>query len=275
MLDANAIQELSKAQAIDAANTATLATLDSKLPVVIPSDFQAVDLEQFMPLRRRARGAMATSDMDSFATYVKAHAEPGVSVFVSTDTMAANAVLNFGVPLAPGHADNRASFTVKRTAAFDALMAIANGTAQKQATIAEFLEDWAPFVACFSETDAMTLPRGIAAVRKVTIESMRTTESAERQLGATLSALEKVQASSGPDPLPTTIYFKCFPYLGLADRQFVMRLSVITNGDKPSLVLRIVKLEQHKEEMAEELAGLVRDKLGDTAPVFLGSYKAA
>jgi uncharacterized protein YfdQ (DUF2303 family) len=53
-----------------------------------------------------------------------------------------------------------------------------------------------------------------------------------------------------------------------------MRLSVLTT-DKPSLQLRIINQEKHDEEMAEELANLVRGLLGDVAPVHIGSYTPA
>ena len=44
-------------------------------------------------------------------------------------------------------------------------------------------------------------------------------------------------------------------------------------GDKPALVLRVVKREQHDEEMAQELAQLVRVALdGSGVPVLVGSY---
>ena len=48
-------------------------------------------------------------------------------------------------------------------------------------------------------------------------------------------------------------------------------------GDKPSIVLRIVKKEEHDEEMAQELAIKVRQAIagdGDEIAVVIGSYTA-
>ncbi len=77
------------------------------------------------------------------------------------------------------------------------------------------------------------------------------------------------------DPLPTTIYFECAPFAGLQSRTFVMRLGILTGGDKPAITLRIVKPEKHLEEMAEELKGLIDLRFsGAGIPVIVGTYEA-
>jgi uncharacterized protein YfdQ (DUF2303 family) len=53
---------------------------------------------------------------------------------------------------------------------------------------------------------------------------------------------------------------------------FVLRLGVRTGGDKPTITLRVQNLEQHEEEMANELADLVRSTV-KTTPVLLGTYQ--
>ena len=50
--------------------------------------------------------------------------------------------------------------------------------------------------------------------------------------------------------IPATILFTCNPYHGLDDREFVVRVSILTGGDKPKISLRIVKLEANEEDMA-------------------------
>ncbi len=115
------------------------------------------------------------------------------------------------------------------------------------------------------------MPKAIAAIRKLSIESMRKLESSEQSLSASKSAFESVQATSA-EPIPTTIYFDCEPYYGLESRQFVLRLGVLTGGDKPAINLRVVKQELHDEEMANEFADLARDALGSALPVLIGAY---
>ena len=268
MFDKEAIEQIQLAQAITAADEAARAYRDA---LALPQSFQLHDMESYQRMRRRARGLMETRTVGSFAAYVKAHKEAGASVFISQDHMLAYAYLNLGTPQSPGHADNKAKLSPERTAPYMALRAIANGSGQKQAAVAEFLEDWTDLIRCFNDEGQVTNPKAIAAIRKLSIESMRKTESSEQQLSASRSAFESVQATS-VDPLPTTIYFQCNPYAEMLSRQFVLRLGVLTGNDRPAITLRIVKLEQHAEEMANELAHLIETAFGDDGVnVMLGS----
>ncbi len=53
-----------------------------------------------------------------------------------------------------------------------------------------------------------------------------------------------------------------------------LRLGVQTGAQKPALVLRIAAKEKHDEAMAEELAGLVTEAVGDGTPCLIGVYAA-
>ncbi|MBS3998128.1 MAG: DUF2303 family protein [Hydrogenophaga sp.] len=280
MIDKDAITQLQQGAAIAQAMAATTAAAQDQTKLLsLPSDFKHKDLESFMPTRRRARGKMTTTVAADFAKYVASHCELGCHVFIDQQDMSARAVLNLGTPTEPGHADNVAVLATKMTAAYQALLSVANGQGQKQATVAEFLEDWAGNVQCFHDGGELTLPKAVAAVRKITIEALRKMETAEGQLSASRSAFESVTASSGADPLPTTIYFACEPYAGLSPRTFVLRLSILTGNDKPALCLRIVKHQEHVEEMAADLAKVVdgamqAHKETGVIPVLIGTYEA-
>ena len=275
MFDKDAIIALQEHASINAAAIAMSNADNSDHMVALPSDYKVHDFEQHLPNRRRARGTMTTSALLAFADYAKTHGENGTTVFVDPENMRAVAVLNLGSTSIPGHADNTAKLTLQRTAAYTALINHANGQGHKQATIAEFLEDWAANVHCFTDAGEVPTPRAIAAVRKITIEAMRKQESTEQQLGSSRSAFESVQATS-TEPLPNTIYFKCQPYADLSERLFVLRLGVLTGNDKPAINLRIVKQETHQESMALELASLIEAQFDDgNVPVLLGTYSKA
>lgn len=270
MFTQEAIQELSKAQAIAAAHDAIADTTDNI--VALPSEFQVHDLEKYQQTRRRARGTMATSNVPDFAAYVEKHKEPGAIVFIQQDKMTAIAVLNLGTPDAPGHTDNRAELAPKKTAAYTALKTTANGVACTQQKIAEFLEDWPVQIKCFNDVGEISPPKAIAAIRKITIENLKKLESSEAQLSASKSAFESVTATS-TEPLPTTIYFKTVPFHGLQAREFVLRLGILSGSDKPAVNLRIINQEQHEEDMAVELSELVKAAITDL-PVLIGEYAA-
>lgn len=276
MFDKDAIKELAMAQAITAGSDASAAHLakDQIPPIALPQDFNLHDLERYAPTRRRARGTVSTSVAADFAQYADAHKEHGSTVFVDADAMTATAVLNLGDPEIPGHADNEVVLKLRQTAPFIALLTIANGRGFKQSDVAEFIEDWASHISCFN-TDGGSIDtrQAIAAVRRITIESLRKVESDEQQLSATRSALESVKATAS-EPIPAAIVFRCEPYQGLSLRPFAMRLGILTGDKVPLLVLRIQKMEDHKEQMAKELVALVADAIKDSMPVHIGTYVA-
>jgi uncharacterized protein YfdQ (DUF2303 family) len=272
----DAIQELAQAQAITSANealTGPAGAFDSPRQdmrvATLPQHFTLHDLEKFFPGRRRPRGAMTTSTVADFAGYVQQNAREGTAVFIDQQAMRAEAVLNLGTAAAPGHADDVAQLKPRQTAAFAALLAHANGQGMAQRIAAEFLEDWMHAIECMKDAAKVTTPLAIEAVRSITIDAQRKGTNTEQSLGVQRSTFESVQAGS-EKPLPTHIYFTAVPYHGLAERQFVLRLGVLT-GDKPAVVLRIVNKELHEEQMAAELAAQVRQALPNTV-VLLGTY---
>jgi len=240
----------------------------------LPNDTKVLDLEQFKPLRNRFRGKFATSSVEDFVNYTVTKADLGAECFVYPDDMTATAVLNLGSINAPGHADSLAKMRLKTTAAFDALNKI-DGASRTQQQLAEWLEDWRDSVqGLTSDEQSLTASKVIAAIRRITIKACSTSDHTEGQLSATRSSLEQVEASSNSEPLPSFILFKCTPYQGLAERTFVLRMSLRADEDKPLLSLRIIRPEQHEEEMAEEFAGLLQEKFGATLPVTIGAFSA-
>lgn len=268
MLDNNAIQALQDAAGIDQAARA-VAQVTDPTTVALPDHFKLHDLEPYMVLRRRARGAMSTNNIDDFLAYAKEHAETGAAVFVNATDMNAVAVLNLGTPELPGHADNRASCKLRSTAAFDALKAHTGGRSLSQRQAAEFLEDWDSYVVCLNEAGMIANKQAVSAIREITIEALAKVDSSEHSLSSSKSAFESVKASA-KSPLPTQIRFICAPYTGIKERIFIARLGVMTGEKAPSITLRIINFETHIEEMAAEFASLIRDQ--STLPVFVGEY---
>lgn len=270
MINKEAIQALQEGESIRAASAAVE---KANNVVALPSDFKLHDVEHLNEFRRRARGTMNTRFIAPFSAYIKTHLENGATVFIDPEESTATAVLNLGNSFNPGHADNLAKLQLKRTASYAAMCNITSGP-RSQADIAEFLEDW-PQVQCFNEEIEIKRTLAIAAVRKITIDSTRKLETSEQQLGATRSAFESVQASSGQDPFPTLLYFRCKPYSDLSERLFVLRLSVLTSDTKPKIVLRVQAADTHAEEMAEELASLVTAAFpeSDGLNVLVGRYQ--
>lgn len=277
MFNKESIEALQEGTSIVEMAAAVHAAFNDHGIVTVPDKYTLKDLEKFMPARRRQRGTMNTNSIPDFAGYTQKHKEAGCTVFVNPDNMAARAVLNLGTQDHPGHCDNTAVVTLEKTAAFLALL---SHTAQhvnlKQSQMAEFLEDWSDEITCYNnegeENAYIPMHKAIAAVRKLTIESMQKLESEAKQLSASKSTFESVAATS-TETIPTILHFATVPYHGLDARTFDVRLGINTGGPVPTIGLRIIKMEEHDEQMAFEFAQLVRNALTDEAlPVLIGSY---
>lgn len=275
MIDKDAIKALTEAESISAASTAVeIGLVQNNGALALPEDFKLHDLEPYLPSRRRMRGSMTTTTANDFGAYVKKNAEAGAMVFVDKNNMHAVAVLNLGTTDAPGHCDNKATFKAERTAAYHALLSFVGANARKQVEVAEFFEDWADLLAFRNDSGEVPLAKAIGAVRNLTIEASKKLNATEGNLSATRSTFESVQATS-EDPIPTYVTFTTEPYFGLQSRAFVLRVSILTTGEKPLLSLRIIKQEQHDEEMAQELAELVRGVVDEGFPVAIGTFSAS
>lgn len=283
MLDKSAIQELSKSEHINAANTnlrnATLASLPLGA-LALPKEFDIHNLEKYEANRYRFRGTFQTSSPDNFALYVKNKAAENCSCFISTEEMNAATIFNIGNTEAPGHCDDRALLSLEMTAPYEALLAIITKRLP-QKDIAEFIEDWRAHITASSEEDqdcnktSINIVKALHAIRKITIEAKSSTESETRNFGASNTSMESIDVKSADMP-PAYLHFTCEPYLGLPARTFDLRLSVITDRS-PALVLRIVRHESHKEEMAEEFEAIINTKLGEVEPkvnVLIGKFSS-
>jgi len=280
MFDAQAIEKLTQSEAITAANNSVIDSPARDKAVALPDGFKLHNLEDFSDFRYRARGVFTTASILDLAGYVKAHGEAGATIFVDAETMTAKAVLNLGTISLPGHADNLAKLALPKTAALQALLKV-HDRPLGQAQTAEWMEDWADHLSAFGpheddddkQAAPITLRKAIGAIRRITVDAMRKLESEEQSLSAQRSTFESVTVSS-KDTLPALLYFKCEPYPGLRERQFVLRVGVSTPGDKPAITLRILKLETAQEEMAQELCQLIAKAAEDT-PTLIGTYTRA
>lgn len=285
MFDKESLQLLQQADAIERANDALVRGVQSDhAACALPSDIQVTDLECYLPNRRRARGVMKTSDVKSYIAYVTGAvdtAKTGKSgtqlarAFVNDDAMCAVTVLDFGDATIPLHCDDTAELQMEKTADYKALLAIADQP-KSQRDIAEFLEDWVPNIECANDADALIdAGKAASAVRRLTIDAARKQEHVDESLSASKSTFESVTASSSLG-LPKIVRFRCVPYLGLAERVFYMRVSLRLGDDKPQFILRSIKLDAVRQEMAEEFGELMEaDLAGAGIPVVHGVYAAA
>lgn len=272
-LDGNAIQEVQKL-AIAGLSVGSIDATECPT-ALLPQNTQIESLERFNSQRFRFRGALSTTSIDDFVRYSVGYAvaDTPARCFIDADNMSARSVFNIGTLDQPGHADNVAGITLKKTAPFRALLQI-DGERLKQKQIAEWLEDWSDYLMAFdAEGGTMPISQAAQAVRRITIQQATQQDHEDGDFSGKKSLMQSVEASS-KDVMPVAFEFKCVPYEGLSERAFSLRNSLLT-GDEPRFVLRIVQLEAQEEAIANEFRDMLIGKFdGEPVETFIGNFKA-
>jgi uncharacterized protein YfdQ (DUF2303 family) len=242
-----------------------LSKAGTEIPVALLPDSMGVhSLEKYMPFASRMRMSYRTTSIEDFIKYSSENELDSSTCFVDAEEMNAETIIDLGSEGEPGHKEHKAKLNLKKTAAFKAILNI-NGSKQSQKSAAEFLEDWAGdgLVVLNSAGDVMNLQASVKALVDMTIESAREVNSKVGDFGESMSAMERIEAKN-QDSLPSEIIFSCSPYSGLDIRDFKLRVGVLTGGEKPSVVYRIVALELQEEAIAEEFKEMLNDAFETT-----------
>jgi uncharacterized protein YfdQ (DUF2303 family) len=253
-------------------NTAIEAEKANRLDTHTPAIFHEgkfVSLEPLLDGRKRFRGTYATDSLDAFAQYVKAH--PGGEGFVDIETMSAKVFFNLGTAEMPGHGDWTGSLRLKPTPEFQAMLDI-SGKKLSQRDLVDWIEDWGAFTVPLDKDGQGIKPAlAIGAIRNITIKASSEATHQDKDFGARRSAVEDIEASA-ENGIPYALGFTVIPYRGLVQRSFTLRLSVLTSGDKPLLVLRPIGLEGAVEAIANEFHQTLEQRIGDAARLVLGKF---
>ncbi|AOM42381.1 YfdQ family protein [Xenorhabdus hominickii] len=271
-LDNTAISQIQE-MSIAASSLDTIKKTDFAA-ALIPENYNIESLEEFNNSRYRFRGEMKTTSIDDFVKYSLSYSGEGVRCFIDAEKMRAETVFNLGTISHPGHADNTASITLKKTAPFRALLDI-NARKQRQKELAEWLEDWHEHLIAFdSDGNVLDIKKAVAAIRRITIEATQSQDHEEHDFSGKRSVLESVEAKS-KEVMPAVFEFKCIPYDGLSERRFKLRYSILTGDNVPQLVLRIVQLEAKEEAIAGEFRDLLTIEFQDAnIETFIGNFSA-
>lgn len=262
--------ELIQQTAVKAAGANRLKKHDADLVVLSAGD-ALESLERFQLERGRLRGSLNTRSLADFATYTQANGDAlNGAGFVDIDRMTATVFLNIGNADNPGHCDWRASLTMKANAAYAAMLDI-SGKELKQSQLIDWLEDWSDFVKPLYEDGPTALSRAIGSIRKIKIATRAESTNDVRDFGSSRSAMEEVEASSS-DALPNYFAFTAVPYEGLSERVFSLKLSVLTGGAEPKLVLRLQQREQWVETIGQEFKQVLTTAIAGVVPLTIGTF---
>ncbi|SDF23326.1 DUF2303 family protein [Phytopseudomonas seleniipraecipitans] len=262
-----------EAQALAAANARIELAGGAQL-AVLPEAVRLQTLEAHEATRYRFRGALSTHSIRDFSNYVTKHLDDADAIapagFVNQDSMSAEVVFNLGTPDLAGHADDTASITLKRTAAFKAVEAIV-GKRLSQKELAEWLEDWARNLEASAGDARLNIVQAIAGIRHMTIKATSQRDSSVGDVSERRSAMDEIEAKS-QETLPTSFSFTTVPYEGLQPTLISLRLSVITGENAPVLKLRWVGEEAQREEFADEFKNVLSSEIGGLVPLTIGTF---
>lgn len=276
MLEAKAIELLQQSSVSDRLNSQIIEQVDFQAAAV-PDNFKLVNLEGFQAKRNQFRGKYRTNSIESFTQYTGAKSdeyEHDSECFIDADSISAQAFFDIGVIAEPGHCRHSASVQLEKTSAYSSLLRV-NGNHLSQREASDWLEDWLPNLQAFdSNGEAVHIKKAIGAVRQITIDAVRKLESEIGDLGESASLMERIDASS-KETIPAVFIFTCEPYNGLDERRFELRLGVRTSGERPALVLRILRLEAEQEAIAKEFHEKLEHAFkGVAVNTFIGSFEA-
>jgi uncharacterized protein YfdQ (DUF2303 family) len=265
------IIELQKNESLSQLNTALSSFNGIHPAVAIPAGVSLESIESLMPLRNSYRFGFSTKSIESFIEYNKEFDQLGAKCFVDSTQVTARTIFDLGTKEAPLHQLHTASIKLVKTAAYAALLE-KDGDKLSQKQAAEFLEDWADNLTVYdSESQRIPLMTAAKRLREITIEQVRNAEFKVSDMSEKMSAFEQIEAKNA-ETIPAVFNFVCEPYHGLSKREFTMRLSIITGDDKPKIGLRIVRLEQQQEDIAEEFKDLLTERLdGADIKVLIGN----
>lgn len=263
-------------EALELIQENTIAAVGRDLPalgpvVVVPQNFNVVDLERYQEGRNRFRGTFSTHSLADFSAYVVERSAPAARGFIDQDAMSCVVLFNLGTPEEPGHADDRAVLLLKASAAFAAVQAVC-GQNLTQKTMSDWIEDWNQYLSATDENGTvMSIAKAIAAVRTITVKASSESDHAVSETRASRSTMDAIEASS-KETLPAWLDFEVIPFEGLGEQVIRLRMSVITSGSQPVLKLRWLGEEAQREAIAQEFKQVLEEKVADSAKLVLGSF---
>ncbi len=259
MMNKEAIKQLQESTSVPAL-IQQLAEANTQIPLLVsPSDFSLNSLEKYMPNASRYRMGFETTSVGDYIAYNKKFDELGATCFVDAESMRSKTIFDLGTVEAPKHKEHSAKLKLNKTAAFLAFYNI-SGDHLDQRRASDFITDWSDFISSCQTAEGTSLTPTVVsnAMRDITIDSARQSKSQVGDFGASMSSMERIEATSD-FKIPSEIRFRCCPYLGLKEREFRMRVSILVGSDRPQIVFRILRMEAVMEEIAEEFKAILVD----------------
>jgi uncharacterized protein YfdQ (DUF2303 family) len=241
--------------------------LKTHIPAVVlmdgPGKTKVESIEHLQEGRSLFRGTFATNSIKDFVRYVESRkgAPRGFIAAEKIEGLSCRMFFNLGDDKNPGHGNDIADLNPKMMPAFAAMRAIC-GKKLTQQELIDWVEDWHHVVSAQNAGEAfMGTAEAVAGIRSMKIDTKGQQTSTVNNFGAARSAMEEVEANRDGG-MPAFLTLRTEPFERLMPRSFVLRVSILTGGDKPALTLRWQRQEHQCEEIAQEFKELLVSELG-------------
>lgn len=247
---------------------------DAFVPAVIHhKDMKVSSLEHLQEKPCRYVSDWETYDIDSFISYVNESAKPEncPTVFVSSEKMEANAILDYGKPGEPRFRHDTVVLALEKTPEFKALrQKVDSCSSTSQSDLLDWMETWSDCVTYYDVDDSLVSHNDAERwVKNLTIETAKKQTFEIDQYSEQMSEMEKIEAKSNTGKMVSYLVFNCVPYFGLSAVKVSVKFKVTTSSDKPKFNLMAPKLEIIQRSMSEEFKGIVLDKLGTEIKAYI------
>lgn len=256
----NAIRDLVNAELTN--NLLKKDNSEKNSPILLPEGYTLFSVEKYQLKPSQFRGAYTTSSFMDFLDYVHNNKDADSKVFIDPDKYTATAILDIGNVKDPKWGKHVAKLSLKKTAEFSAI----TDKARMQFNQIEFVD----FIEDFSENIIFEggLSQAILAVRNMSVSTKSEKDSTVGDFKSTASKYDEIEVKSKGNVLPEGFTFSCVPFVGFEPITIDCRLRAVTNGDKVSLVYRIMRQEMIFKDISEKFKDALEESLGDG--VYLG-----
>lgn len=237
---------------------------------LIPKTCEVVNLENFLEAPIRMRATFRTERLEDFAAYVREQGDTNeTAIFIQSAGSGAKAVIDYGSDKDPLWGDHKAILSIPATPEADAIQRICCRP-HSQRELIEFMEDWGHILnAESSSEETIGIKKAIAAIRAVTIDSIRKLTNEEADFETSQSALEKISAKSSKGALPAKLIATASLLEGLEPTLIELRVSILTGEDRPMFRVRFVAEEKLRQAAAKEVEARIQTDLAGTR-IFVG-----
>lgn len=232
--------------------------------IVVPDGYRLESLESFQKHKNHFEALYHTHRIEDFAVYLVTNDNEHPMIFIDVERMTAGVTFDSGTPDLPGHCMHRSNLALKQTPEYTYMSAEILNRQMHQQQLAEFVEDYASILMCAdSNGEPITPKKAAAAFRRVTVETKASQERDVQSYTTKQSAMEKVEARSGDNPLPAFIVITCALYQGLPEFQIKTRVSLFTGRGAATFGVRPINLDKvieasgdaFRAKLASELPG--------------------